>query len=1812
MTFTLHIQGTATDATPFEAQKVSVTKRQKVLLGAMRGETTSVEVGGLNPRDAVCLHFADGMEMWMSAGELADRADAGRERGAARSGHYEISPQLLTQGTARGVLGMAITALEFVGIDLKGESAKHVGKWFEEKQLQGREGVVGVNLGAMGKESALSATAAEVNETSTAQPLLIFLHGTASSFTGSFGGLWKEGNDDAGRKRKEARSKLAGRYGERVYALEHRSLTVSPIDNALDLVKWLPDGAELHLVSHSRGGLIGELLCLGGCSGTELDKELLDALFSEDRTQAGLMGFGKRGKDEEQAYREQRAKLGELLELLRDKRVRVTRFVRVACPAMGTTLASGKLDRWLSLLKFAGGEGIVGDLRDFLLAVIKERTDPRTLPGLEAMMPGSALVGLLNLPKLQTNADLSVIAGDCGDKSLWDNLKFAVTDWFFGGDHDLVVNTGSMYGGLLRPDGGARRYFTRGSSVNHFQYFCNADTVERLSGGLLREDSGLGGFDPLRAEDRKAPSRAAPRTFSGPHPIAFVLPGIMGSSLAEDGDEIWLSLWAIFRGKIERLAIDNRAIQPVSPLDRYYGDFIEFLGRTHEVKSFAYDWRLSVTENARLLDQAILEKLPEAEAGGQPIHIVAHSMGGLVARAMAAQSPNTWNRLKNLPNFRLMMLGTPNYGSYQAVRLVVGQYPAADQLALVDMRHNRRQLLELFSAFPGAMELLPWKNEGGRDFSSAEIWNNLKQHSEENWPLPNPRALATARNTWETLERAPKDKSCMVYVAGCADKTACDYRVLRRDELIQGNEPKIEFFATRAGDGTVTWDKGRLEGVRTWYAEDTAHDGLLANSRYFPAYLDLLQTGNTARLRDSEPERSRGTPTDPVYLPLPPDLAEGFDKLERLGGFGSGRMPAAESGGSRLPVPSITIKCGDLAYASCPVCVGHYQGDTMVSAEARLDSALSGALGNRMRMGVYPGRLGSWEIFLQERAGKKPGGALVVGLGLVGELTPGGLEGAIAQVMSDYALQVMQCPDDRFGVKDSVRSAAASFLLIGTGAGGIEVRDSVEAILRGVRRANEKLIDAKLNDRVQIDRVEFLELYQDIAIQAARALAEVLDDPQMAAQFSWAPRKIIGNNGQRRILCEEAPHWWQRLEIVHEAKREELRFIALTNRARAEETLVASDLRLARDFIRQSISTTRRSREISRTLFEMLIPNRLKQFAPDRRSMVLLVDKHSAAFPWEMLEDRWTDGKEPLATVAGMVRQFKTSRFRETPVHSVRDVAYVVGNPLQTKFGNLPGARDEAESVVRVLAASGFQVIQQVESRADDIMIGLHGDAYRILHLAGHGVHEWPVKKDDSCDCCKQNIPDSGKFVSGMVIGDDSFLTAGDVKQMRWVPDLVFINCCHLGNTLDSRESAKKFNYLAANLAVEFMEMGVKAVVAAGWAVDDAAAKSFAAHFYQHMLADQPFGLAVQKARKAIFDAFPNLNTWGAYQCYGDPDFRLYNKGNGSAKPALPPFYTPAELVVELENLAGRERFGYGDLSEVDAILERIPPDLKADWSERADVLGAMGFAFGEFGDLEKAVEFLDKAVKVHKSDMPLRRLEIRANFKARLAARLARQARKEYALRIETLFREAFDEIAMLLGLGETPERYNLCASAWKRAALTEVDGEKRQECLREMRNSYASAEALFHTEQRAKTADPAQRDQFPYSTMNKWTGELLLSEEPSLGGKLDTLLDECRAAADWAENEDDDKPKFRLATVAPDSLLLQALARQTLDDDRERIIEGYRNAWQRGTSRRAFASVQDQFDLLIAALPAHFDDQRKTLVEIASQVRLMAGNKR
>ena len=117
--------------------------------------------------------------------------------------------------------------------------------------------------------------------------------------------------------------------------------------------------------------------------------------------------------------------------------------------------------------------------------MVKKRTDPQELPGLEAMMPESALVRMLNRPDVRTDANLRILGGDVEGTGFWGRLKAFVTDLYYREDHDLVVNTPAMFGGTERAKT-VRYWVDTGGRVNHFNYFANADTAEPSREGADR------------------------------------------------------------------------------------------------------------------------------------------------------------------------------------------------------------------------------------------------------------------------------------------------------------------------------------------------------------------------------------------------------------------------------------------------------------------------------------------------------------------------------------------------------------------------------------------------------------------------------------------------------------------------------------------------------------------------------------------------------------------------------------------------------------------------------------------------------------------------------------------------------------------------------------------------------------------------------------------------------------------------------------------------------------------------------------------------------------------------------------------------------------------------------------------------------------------------------------------------------------------------------------------------------------------------------------------------------------------------------
>jgi CHAT domain-containing protein len=1756
----------------------------RLIPGAARdGAADELEVSG---NSVVRVELDNGFVLWSRVDDLSQEYGALPSRDAGAAWEFSHLAPRHSAGAARGVLGLAIRLLDFFGVDVVQKSAQELGPRLEEKLLGGHPS--GLYRLSLADEFALQPLSGPLVQ--APGPTLVFLHGTASSTESSFGQLWNPDNPEGARQRQA----LAPLYGERVLALEHRSLSESPISNALDLVRQLPAGAELHLISHSRGGLVGELLALSGCPklAEVLSPQRISALFAADRSIAAQLGLAPLSEAQAQArdaaYEADRQRLLELLALLVHKQLRVSRFVRVACPARGTTLASGRLDRWLSALDFvthaATGCGLFGDSIDFLLAVVKQRSDPRTLPGVEAMIPGSALTRLLNAsPELASSADLSVIAGDieAGD-GLWASLKVLASDWFYGHQHDLVVDTASMSGGLARLGPNARLRQDQGPKVNHFRYFSNETSLRWLGAALLRAEGDNAGFLPLVLPEPGAPRCQAAvqrsRASATPRPIVLLLPGTMGSHLSVEGDSVWLDYWALLKGGLKDLAMGRPGITPVGLVDDFYAPLVEFLARSHQVELFAYDWRLSVRQAAARLADRLEPLLQQAERSGQPLRLVAHSLGGLVVRAMIADAGRgsaLWQRLKRLPASRLLMLGTPNLGSYEGLRWLTGCNPTQAKLALLDITENSDQITSLVAAYPGLLELLPFAPEDP-DFADPSRWQALRAALGAQWDCAQAPALQEAAATWKLLRGTAPEPSHMLYVAGCQPATVVDYQLSNGPSWWQAGRKRLQFIASAEGDGTVSWASGRLPGVATWYAEDTAHDALCAQPRAFPGYLDLLVNGQTRLLPATPPAAARGAAGEARFvLPDSPPV-DGIPAPDQLSGFGfSGRaLDHAAEPASALPLIELSLRHGNLAYARHPVLVGHYIGDSVVSAEAVLDRQLGGALRRRLDLGIYPGQPGSSTVFLNDLASAKPAGAVVVGLGQVGTLSPGLLEDAVRAALLNFALDVAHWPDARFGETGRPRSAAVSCLLVGSGLGGLPMCDALEALLRAAISSNQRLAAQGLDSRVLIDRLEFIELYEDLAIAGAEALGRLLQNPQLAAALRWPARAVeAGQGGRRRVRFEPAPEWYHRLEITEETGR--LRFVFPTDRARAEETLATGQLSLAQAFVQIASQNTGQNSEASKTLFEMLLPLRLRELSAQQGNLVVLVDTDTAPYPWELLEDRWASGERPPAVAAGFIRQFRSRIFRQQPVHGLDNSALVIGNPDlagAADFAELPGAREEASQVAEQLSAGGYEVLDCIDQASTPILEALHKASWRILHLAGHGVHNYLR-------------PGSTQPVSGMVIGNNSFLTPGDIAQLRYVPELVFVNCCHLGR-VDGARPLDRLG-LAANLGEELINMGVRAVIAAGWAVDDRAGQLFATSFYRGMLAGLGFGEAVRQAREEVWTRCPNVNTWGAYQCYGDPDFRLRRDAEENASP-WPDFCAPHELVTELDNLSADLRAGADPrpgAGRIQSRLVRVPAAQAPSWLKRSDVCAALGLAWGELRQWQEGLHWLDLALAAEGGDCPLRALQQQAFFRVRLAAEHWQQARRLPAAKRELIrqaelerITTAITDLDALCQRAPSLQRRKLLGSAWQELALMTPEGAQRLEALNQMAGQYRLAL------QRGEDA----------GAYSHWLAASLLAGQrgapaPLQAGEIGRQLAQWQSALSQRQ---DLEPNFQDAACLAE-LALAALLLQGKPSGRRRakpaaaeaaVLQAYQHAVGRAASPLETLSLSANLDFLIA----------------------------
>ena len=1606
------------------------------ILATARAGTAAVSRDLVTPvladDDLVEIALDGGGHLWLSVAEF--EAVGYIDLQAARNGAPKrVRARLVGSAATRGIGDAVIHALRFFRIDLPDRLAR-----------AGRQRLVDAIEDTLGTAPGLyrlnDAAAAPVLEPLGArarfddQPYLLFIHGTNSSTAGSFGDLWSV---DGG----AAIGALRTRYGRgHLLALQHRSLSESPLDNALQVARAIPDGVRLDLLTHSRGGLVGELLAR--------------ATVAPDEAPFDEVEFAAWRKATSPAAAKA---LRDLSNLLARRRYPIERFVRVACPARGTTLASGKLERWCNVLlnlagaTLAAGAPATAPLFLLLKATLKRLVAIDDLPGLAAMAPSSPLVRLLNAGTRPVGADLHVVGGDTDGGNAARRVALLLVDAFFGGANDLVVDTNSMTGGTPRR-AAVHASLLRAPDIHHLCCFRHPVARERILRALceadpLRRHAGYAVVDPQPAPTR-APVPLRPLTRSGnpDPPIVFVLPGIMGTHLRVKDERVWLDYGQLVFGGFGKLGIDARQVVPDGLDGDTYADLVDFLGRSHEVVPFGYDWRLPVEDAAARLNAALLAKLAAIDRERQPIRLVAHSMGGLVARAMMLRADSAWPAMCRHAGARLIMLGTPNSGSHAITQLLFGEEKLVRMLAAVDLGHDLGELVGRIARFPGPLDMLP--ADAAPSYFDAATWTGLARRTmPERWPLPTPGQLARAQAWRQGLAAQVLDPQRVFYVAGQAEATpiAIEVEATRRGE-------RLRFRATRDGDGRVPWDGGIPPGVRAWYV-DARHGDLASHARAHAGYLDILEHGDTSAtaLRTQRPATASRGGADAGLLREASDVPS-LPDADAFARAAAGRERTAVTMPARAALP-VTVAWGDLANARHAVMVGHYEGDSIISAEAALDRALGGRLARQHRLGTYPGAIGSALVVLDP--GARPPGVVVVGLGAIGRLTPGDLGAAVARGLVEW---IAAREDARAAEPTGATGGGISLLLIGSGEGGVDADTAVYSILRGVLEGIERGRRAGL--AATPDSIEFVELFQDRAHRLWHALDRLLDHGELRGRFVLAgPLAAIGDGRTR--LWEAAPAgWWRRLQVTapetpDDATRRELAFTSLTDSARSETWHLPFQAEVVDTLVAASIADTTRDEAREKALFELILPNAIKERAPQRESLVLLLDRATANLPWELLSDPFGgdgDDARPLAVRAGLVRQFATATFRVRPSVVVDNTALVIGDPIapRPQFAELDGARREAAAVADVLLANGrFAVEHLVQPHGEAVVQTLLPRPFRILHIAGHGM-----LADDDLD------RDSG------IVLDAFNLTWASLDQLRAIPELVFINCCHLGRVAAGSDdhALSRRNRFAAGVGEVFIRNGARAVIAAGWAVDDLGAETFARAFYARMLAGERFGVAVQGARAETFAADPRSNTWGAYQCYGDPDYRLL-AGGGEAAASPPPRHASIEELVTaaIDTLALRVPTDAGERDRlrerIDALLVQHADLVDAAQADTTRLHLALARAWARGGFVDEAIAAYARVQAQDTGTLALGDCERLAGL---LLARAADPSRPRRTGRAGAApVDEAIAATTRVLAFAPTRARLALLGDAWQVAAR-QRRGAARRRALRAAHVAWSDAAAI------------------------------------------------------------------------------------------------------------------------------------------------------
>jgi hypothetical protein len=889
---------------------------------------------------------------------------------------------------------------------------------------------------------------------------------------------------------------------------------------------------------------------------------------------------------------------------------------------------------------------------------------------------------------------------------------------------------------------------------------------------------------------------------------------------------------------------------------------------------YPYDWRQGIDQ--------LGSEFAEVLKNNPGLQIVAHSMGGLVTRAALGHLEK--EGLRSAVN-RIVMLGTPNYGSFAPLMAYDGSLATIRMLGLLDVHHSVHDLIKnVFRGFAGLAHLMPHRDK----YQRLDIYNPLT------WPDVNTMPLREILKSTAAVHDGlhPGDDRFFM-IAGVGRWTIGDMRT--------GPDGTFEFFGNNSGDGTVPLNLALLKDVNTTYYTTVEHGKMPTSKTVGRAVIDILTHGRTDWLPDHwdatrlstqlikfeklEDERTRSHTRDTQFHELEISPAE-FDDLAR--DFMSIEPSTAEQGSSGNLLPGLPAQ----GYSEEPIVIGRKRQQrldlklafgSITEVDSRciilgvfkdvaptgpadaLDRLLGGAISDFTRRRMFTGNAG--EVFVLPTGRHRITAEFVIfaGLGSFDEFDTESLKLAAENVARTLS---------------KVRILEFATVMVGAGS-GMALSESIRSMIDGFIVGIQDSDDSKASRSVtfcEMDKGRFARMRSEVMHLAASPLMDEIELTVEASELP-TPQYSIPADYRRRRQSKDLLYLIIKANMAFDedlaaASREIIESFTVSLLTPGGKATVITDTIDANETIRGEIhellSGTLNGTnivELGGKIASFVLPDSIRTILQSREyskcPVTLIHDAPSSKLPFEAMQLPAVGGISEWkpAIINGLTRRYSAQQMSVAKWLDRRDPGrrievLLVVNPT----GDLPGAEAEGKRIRDIINSTRRCRLTELNGEnatRRSLLQEFTSGKYDVLHYAGHAYFN-------------KDTPSK----SGILCAHNEVLSGEDLAGLGSLPTLVFFNACESAR-LRKRDgqSVVVSEYIERHysLAEAFLRGGVGHLLGTFWPVGDVTAEDFARKFYSSLIDRKAsFSESLLEARKHIHENHPSSPDWADYILFGD------------------------------------------------------------------------------------------------------------------------------------------------------------------------------------------------------------------------------------------------------------------------------------------------------------------------------------------------------